>query len=183
VRFYEILLEGRDAPLYHGMTPSKAISVFSSDRIPARWKHNIPGMGEVMGNSLSRNKFLKYGYVILTIDQAKLSHTHKIIPLDAQQVHAHTKGLPTTLQGARDRNLVDYEGQKKSSKDAMAEEFVIGDIISLHRYVTGINIAEPRYGSVMLNKKTLKSLIDSCNEYANKWNIPFSVDKNIRIGR
>jgi hypothetical protein len=170
----EILNEGREAPLYHGMQTQKAMFVLSNDILPAGWEHDIPGIGRVKGNSLSRNKLLKYGYVILTFDQQKLSQTNKIVPVDGEYVHRVTTKLPTNVKSARDRNQIDMYGQKKEPKHALSEEFVIGDIKPLHKYLLNISIAEPDFGNEVLNKNKLSQITKICQTYCSKWNIQFS---------
>lgn len=174
MKIFEIITEAREAPLYHGMDSKKALAVFSNDILPAQWTHNIPAMGKVTGNSFSRNKLLKYAYVVITVDQHRLSQTNKIIPLDGEYVHRAIDGTPSPSKSARDRNAIDVYGQKKKPKHLLSEEFVVGDIKPLHKYIIGIKISEPDFGSELLNKSKLLQVTKFCREYAEKWNIPFN---------
>jgi len=168
----EILNEGRDAPLYHGMTPAKARSVFTRDTLPASWTHNIPGLGKVQGNSFSRNKLLKYGYVVITVNQTKLAQTYKIIPLDGEYVHsARHDGVPSTLPYARDRNAINMFGDKKLPAQLLSEEFVVGDISNLHKYILSISVGESDFGREILKKNQILELRKFSQRYADKWNI------------
>ncbi len=135
------LLESRSAPLYHWMTRDKAEYCFKHDEMPGRWEHYLPVEGDdYSGNSLSRNKRLHlYGDYRVTLDQAKLAARYKIIPVDGEYVfHGNPKRFPW-----RDATGVkrfsppgDHIRSRKNYYDAdLAEEFVIGDIKQLHKYL------------------------------------------------
>ena len=173
MHIHEILNEGREAPLYHGMRFGKAIWVFNNDILAAGWEHDIPGIGKVKGNSLSRNKLLRYGHIVLTLDQQKISQTNKIVPVDGEYIHYLTKNSPLA-QYAKDRKPVSVYGQKRSSKHTLSEEFVIGDINPLHKYLLNVSFGEPDFGNDNPDKKEILRLIKFCQVYCTKWNIPFS---------
>lgn len=84
--------------LYHGMSYSKALDVFYSDTMPAKFAHKFPIFSKskeltanqtqtVMGNSFTRNKNLAWDYVQLTVDRNILAQHNKIVPLDGQLVN------------------------------------------------------------------------------------------------
>ena len=177
MRLSEILMEGRDAPLYHGMTIEKAISVFRSDSMPARWTHTIPGVGAVKGNSLSRNKHLRRGDILITLDQSKLSHNHKIYPLDAEVI------FNRNTNNANDRQGIDQAGNIKTPKDTFAEEFVVGNINQLHMFIISIHITHPHGVDSLLSKNELMKLKDEAKYYARIHRIPITIDKGIKTRR
>lgn len=131
---YTEIMEARSAPLFHMMDGKKAINVFETDAIEGRWTHNIPGMGERTGTSLTRNnnnRMLLNRVVRLTLDQEKLSARYKIVPLDGEVVFAQTQNL--RVHQDRKLNLPNAQ---------LREEFLIGDIAPLHRYLMRIDIRE-----------------------------------------
>ena len=139
MRFDE-LLEGRDAPLYHWMDANKARRVFLTDTVRAMFAHKIVGQ---RGVSLSRNK--RYVHhngtaVCLVLDQAKLTQTHRIVPLDSEHAIAidnDEAGEPGGLLPAADRHQ-----WSASAGEETAEEYVVGSIRSLHRYLTAILVKD-----------------------------------------
>jgi len=164
VRYSDVLRESRMAPLYHHMEDDKAIDVFEFDTMPARWDHTIPGIGQVAGNSFSRNKRFNMGRPVrITIDQQRLSNHHRIIPLDGELVFR----LAHDQWPARDR------GPRNSERgDHLAEEFVIGDIRSLHRYVL---LVELRRATAMTDAESW-DLYTSARKFTKNWRIPLRVD-------
>lgn len=187
MKITEILTEGRDAPLYHVMGEEKAAAVFASDTMPARWTHDIPGRGQVTGNSFTRNKHYKQtdyagaeGFVCrIVVDQNRLAQTHKIIPVHGELVHQYGQekqwkadvGIdePTDIRKlAQDPSNVD-RGSKEQT-DLMDEEFVVGDIKNLHQYVRQIDI----WSSVATTTDKGKFLVYLL-QYAKKFNIPVNI--------
>lgn len=69
-----VILEGRDAPLYHGTTFLGAYLILSTNVI----KSNKADFEKAV--SFTRDKNVKYGSVTLTIDQKALSSNYKIRP-------------------------------------------------------------------------------------------------------
>ncbi len=57
----------------------------------------------------------------------------------------------------------------------LAEEFVVGDIKNLHRYISNIEIRET-YGLSVFNTKIL---VDVVTAYATKYNIPFKISPKV----
>jgi len=129
------VLAGRDAPLYHWMGRDKARKCFNSDKLRALFSHKVTGKKK--GVSLTRNRQYDHGWssndIRLTLDQAALSTRYKIIPLDADRAAAvDTKKNLNNIYPDRGRRL-NYSDQQE-----MAEEFLLGDIIPLHSYLTGV---------------------------------------------
>lgn len=158
-----LLSEGRDAPLYHTMDYKKAEAVFLDDTMEARWGHRIPGYGKVMGNSFTRNKLLRWrDHIMLDIDQSKLAQTHKIIPLDGHMIY--TAGHLSPSEFGKVRAPIDRLGSQP-----LSEEFVVGDIKNLHRYITSITLLEYRsYAG------DVSYVYQFTSAYAKKWNIPLN---------
>ena len=184
----EIISTSHMAPLYHGMQVDKTLSVLNTDYMPANWQHNIPGVGRVNGNSFSRNKL--YGintdiadyFIQLTIDRVKLAHDHKIIPLNAELVWrlaqinnrnrknslpiiSDPRKMPDTVQRSYDIKTPSHDRNKRNPMARMDEEFVVGNIKNLHRYITSIRLIS----DASLNKPPEAVALMN---YVNKFNIP-----------
>lgn len=88
MRYSEIITESRSAPLYHYMDGEKAVNVFNADEMPARWQHDIPGMGKVRGNSFTRNTRYNHGRPVrIVANQERLAERNRIIPLASSLEH------------------------------------------------------------------------------------------------
>lgn len=132
----QFLEEGRDAPLYHATNIGAFIDILKLNRLEGKTIHSARGIRPNLkhkhqqqhdnGVSLTRNfEFaMKWGSVIFVLDQRKLAQKHKLVPLDWA-----------------------YEFDSEAMRGEM-EEFVIGDINNLNRYLIGVN--------VLVNKEGLK---------------------------
>lgn len=83
------LFESKSAPLYHWLADDKLKWMIEHDEMLGKWDHYMPVEGKTFnGNSFSRNSRLVIDYysVRLTLDQAKLSSSFKIIPTDGSYV-------------------------------------------------------------------------------------------------
>lgn len=170
--FYQPLNEGRDAPLYHGMSLEKAASVFKTDTLKASWTHDIPSLGKVTGTSLSRNSRLKYGNIVLVLDQAKLSRRFKMIPLDGEFMFY--KG------NSNDRRQKVYNPFAPGNvSPQLAEEFLVGDIKNLSQYILEIQIALPTMKAPP-NEADFNSMQALVANYANQHGIKVSIDPKIQ---
>lgn len=186
-RLHQPVMEGRDAPLYHVMGEEKAANVFATDTMPARWTHDIPGVGKVQGNSFTRNQHYKQtdyagaeGFVCrIVVDQRRLAQTHKIIPLHGELIYSYAGekdfldqyGFDTTVdinKLAQDPSNLDRG--VKTPTESMDEEFVVGDITNLHKYITQIDI----WSSVATTTDKGKFLVYLL-QYAKKYNIPVNI--------
>lgn len=169
MRVIELLqiTESRSAPLYHWLGNVKLASVLEHDMMPAWWEHQLPWSNErVEGNSLSRNPRFKYPTtgrtVRLTFNQDALSRTNRIIPMDAEVVFSHSERAPDTLQ---DRSKpMSGEGDE----NVMAEEFVVGNIKPLHKYLTEIGVIGDS------STRTIQMI----KEYSEKYSIPVKYSLN-----
>ena len=135
IRYY--LEASRSAPLYHWMVTKKVVGCLANDEIVPLFRHE--GMNK-HGISLSRNTRFDFGssfygasdhFVRLTLDQDKLAREHKITPLDAEHA-VRKRGYNREDDGYRpDRD-------KCLEDTLMAEEYLIGTIKPLHKYVTSV---------------------------------------------
>lgn len=158
-----MLGESRRAALYHWMEGIKIENVLGSDMLQGRVIHPVPGMGDIKGVSLSRNKLFTFGdrgEVRLTMDQEKLATRFKLLPLDGEAAFRRHNELEPTVT---DRGNTDREAWK------FAEEFLVGDIPELHRYVTHIFIKQR--SQVVPVKQYI-----ACAEYSKRWSIPLITD-------
>lgn len=125
MRYRQILTEAGDAPLYHGTPARRAAAIIRTDAIEPRTAHRIAGR-RVAGVSTSRS----LGYarhwgrveagtgsvVVFRLDGRRLAQDFRILPHDT---YAAADWFP---------ELHRYE----------AEEFVVGRIAPLARYLSGI---------------------------------------------
>ena len=176
------LAEGRDAPLYHQIHLEKAQQVFADDALVARrepqslWVHQSSsddprwydqpyrkmghdgGMQALYGNSFTRNKRLDltrgggYGRKILSleVDQARVAQTNRIVPLNATLSVYH---FSADTSGLNDRNYA----RPGRDYDVFAEEFVMGELRPLHRYLTRIIILFDRDDITKYKLKQVRS--------------------------
>lgn len=131
--FISDLLEGRDAPLYHGTSMWVAEEILSADALSAHTRHKLPLVDKtVMGVSLSRSlrTSRRFGSVIFELDQSKLARKHRIVPID----YFHNRHSRTL-----DPDEVDPNYERRRGGYAEAEEFVVGDIKKLSRYLRAVH--------------------------------------------
>jgi hypothetical protein len=138
----QYLEEGRDAPLYHGT--DNTAQIIRENILKAKTKHfrNALMISDnqwsktVNGVSLTRNikvasQFQKWtdhnNYSILELDQRKLTQSYKIIPINFFAGFSKTE--PARAQST-----------PKNEVGSEYEEFVIGDIKNLNKYITRIYI-------------------------------------------
>lgn len=187
MRANEFITEGREGFLYHGMELDKAVNVLSNDTMPAQWEHTIPGLGKVRGNSFSRNPKLRWGWVTLTVDHAKLAQNNRIIPLDAEYVQAHRGTDPKTRMNLHpdisDRSHAgQWSGTKKKPDEFLQEEFVVGDIKNLHKKIVMIKlIGNPKFLKSMNDptKQQFKKMANLIKKYAETYNIKYNIDPRV----
>ena len=129
--------EAREANLYHWIDGDKAVDIFQNDIMPAFWTHNIrtnigmAGTTPIDGTSMTRNPYFRWIYgdrpFRLVFDEWKLAQTNKIIPLDADAALSLAQQDRSAEKG-------------KSPHKQMAEEFVVGDVKPLHKYLIRIEV-------------------------------------------
>jgi hypothetical protein len=160
----------KDAPMGRNKKTMK-----QKDVLHANQPHKIGGK-KVKGSSFTRNKnqafkLQSFGPVVLEIDARKLSQRHKIIPVDGEYLHylARTKRSasdPKAQKAWKDFN--DKSGGTGTHElGRMAEEFVVGDIPNLSRYLKAIH--------VLPDAKTLpyyEEFMHAAKEYSEEFGVP-----------
>jgi len=161
----ESINESREADLYHWMHYNRLDIVLQENKLSGVWEHELPYTNkQLKGTSMSRNPYFYLGRPVrLVFDQEKLSQTNKIIPLDAERVYQYT----SKYQGwekSPDRN--------KRLKTLMAEEFVIGDIVPLNKYLKRIEYIDlDRYPNFPRHKEE-ETTINEMVRYSKQFRIP-----------
>lgn len=130
------LIEGRDSPLYHFADENKANLVFKKNVFKGYFIHDLRGMigKTVEGSSLTRNpKLGLYGdrFYRFTFDQAKVTQTNRLIPLNADYAYGAGRKHP--------KYVSDYVF-KMGKKFGWQEEFVVGDLEPASRYITNVMV-------------------------------------------
>ena len=128
------LMEGRDAPLFHGTNPHSAVKIIQDNKIEAHTKHfdaEHQSLWRVPGVSLSRDFRAAKGFggIVFVIDQTKLARTRQITPISYW-----AKSNEPGLTGEHHR----------TGQFAEAEEFVTGSI-SLPKYCIEIRMDGKTY--------------------------------------
>lgn len=191
MRAWEILFEGRDAPLYMAISSGKLDGLLTNDTLVASTESRGSGhiltdlgyKGKVAGHSMTRNPKLswmeKKNYPgLFTIDQNKLSQRHKIIPIDADYVAWQKSPYSAGETYDKYGNMIpDFKNitTKKRNRDRIknrdgdvwAEEFVVGSISNFSKYVISLKINHNA------NEKNTHKLY----EYAEKYNIAIPEEK------
>ena len=145
--FKQFLYEARMAPLYHGTHMETLTQIIEQNLLKGQATHAGLTPGVPRGTpviSLTRKfntaKFWRggdsYGGVI-ELDQQKLSYNYKIKPVEIEYIWA--------AQGAKSHKDVDY----RPKRSGLFEEFVVGDIKPLDRYLTAIHLTENVYKKYM----------------------------------
>jgi hypothetical protein len=170
------LFEGRQAPLYHFMNSEKAVDVFSMNKIIDSWGHVFNGK-TIYGSSFTRNSKLNWGYscIRLAVDQQRLASTNKIIPVDGERVHRNSPYKGDYKGPVRDR-LGNYPSGERSTKNQLlSEEFVVGPINNLNRYLTEIYF----YLDDMDDDYSVQ-IAQAVSQYAKKFSIPVVIDPKMK---
>lgn len=176
MRYIE-LCEGRGGSLYHWMDMSKTLNVLITDTMPGNWTHRLPNDPErnVEGNSFTRDKALQWGGdsmgIRLTVDQRRLAQTNRIIPVDGHLVHAHTRDT----FGRKEWQAINSR-TKPGENANPSEEFVVGTIKALHRYIERIEFLH------FSGHETGAAVLDVVQAYGQKWAIPVAIDPSVFAG-
>ena len=163
------LLEGRDAPIYHAASFEKAMGVFVEDILEASWTHDLRhlGLGQQNGTSLTRNKRYWYPsirWAWITFDQSLLARRHRIIPLDGDRAFA----------GPGHRNRTAVSDAKNGS--LLDEEFVVGHVDRVHRYVTHVLVNLPTLDSDgEQTEDDAVTLREAAKAWSRKFGVPITV--------
>jgi len=160
MKIIDLLNEGRDSYLYHATALNSAIRIISSNNMSSKTKHIINGK-KVTGISLTRDKNFAFSWnmnglsnVVFVLNQSLLSQNKKIVPLDYYST-TDEKYLRHDLNGT--------EKDRRKKSFAEAEEFVIGSINNLDRYLVSISVKD---------QKTLDILNSNPEDYSILLNHP-----------
>lgn len=174
MRWTEIT-EARQAALYHFMDDFKARDCFQRDAMEAKWEHLIDGR-RVKGNSFSRNANYHMPRIIrLVMNQMALAARHKIIPIDGERT------FHTTLRkdADDDREVTLRDRIMNSNRDkALQEEFVLGDIAPLSKFISAIEFNNP--SNYFMRDSELIELHDLVTAYADKHGIELRVHPDVK---
>jgi len=139
-----------DNLLYSWISLDKINSIVNDNIMPAKFKHTIKGV-DYYGNSFSRNKLLDIEHYVIriSVDKDLIQHNYKIIPLDGEIIHRRIDSSDVYKYNKnRDRNpkkrnfFGDQPIKKDFHKYRFDEEFIIGDIQNISRYIKQIDIFE-----------------------------------------
>lgn len=177
--FNSFINESKSSDLYHWVSKIKMESIIDNNILYGNFIHTIKNV-EFKGNSFSRNSKLKinYSYIRLTFNQLLLSYNYKIIPLDGEIIHRkiNIKNDISSYQKYKDRNPKKYNVfgdspiRKDFEKDRFDEEFILGDIKNVSKYIKHIEIFKPEWYSEEYDD----NLINNIKEYSIKNKILFN---------
>ena len=137
INFKQYLEEGRDAPLYHSTQVKNAAKILKNNSLKPlttqefATKHNKEISNKTLkGVSLTRSLNFAHEYwdgIIFELDQSKLVHNHQIVPFNyfASGVEKTSKN-PARFSDKKYRDMNEFE------------EFVVGEIKPLSRYITKV---------------------------------------------
>jgi hypothetical protein len=158
--------------LYHWMELSKAIKVLQSNCLKPLFAHKQ--IGE-RGISMTRNPRYLHNWVEgsvplrLTFDRNVLKQRFKIIPLDSE----HARYKPGKhFQRNYDSERTDRAKSARWRDEPMAEEYVIGTIQPLHKYI--VEMRFDNWGND--NNPFMLTLLS----YLKKYPVPFNVTQDIK---
>jgi hypothetical protein len=167
----EVISEGDMTNLiYHWISNKKVDDIVEEDKLFGDFIHIIKGV-EIKGNSFSRNKNLKINYstIRLTVDKDMLKNNHKIIPLDAEIIHRKIDPSDKyRYERFRDRNpkktnvFGDQPIRRNFDEDRFDEEFVVGNINNVSRYITQIDFFKSEWYSDKVDDSKVNELLEYC---------------------
>ena len=151
------IFEARIAPLYRNSYPfdvwTHVLDKGKSDpdTLKGYQRHKI-GDQVLKGSSFTRSKQLAlknmhFGPVVFEVDQGLITQTNKIIPMDAEFLH-YLARRKLSASDPRARKQWEKHNDRAGGRgthevdDAMAEEFVVGDLKPFSKYITHIYIAK-----------------------------------------
>ena len=126
------LLESKSAPLYHATHDTYAADIIAGNKLEGMTEQVINGK-RVMGVSLTRSLAFarQWGKIIFKLNQEKLAHRYKLVPIDYFQTNGE------------DNSKVKHFLGRRQGKFAEAEEFVIApEIKNLDQYIDEIIITK-----------------------------------------
>jgi hypothetical protein len=168
-----------DNLLYSWISKQKIQDIISDNSMYGKFKHTI-NKTDFYGNSFSRNKNLIIDHyrVKITVDKSLLSMNYKIIPVDGEIIHRKIDIYDKwKYPKYRDRNPKKTHafGDQKISKDfdkhRFDEEFVLGDIKNMNRYLVEVVLYPEKWNTEEINENTINEL----KVYCEKHNIRFLI--------
>jgi hypothetical protein len=173
IKFNEYLKESvNDDLLYHWLSLEKISNLLNKNILYGKFKHTINGV-EYIGNSFSRNKHLKIDYytVRLTCDKDKLKQNYKIMPLDGEIIHRKIDTADDYKYNKnKDRNpkKTNVFGDQPIKKDfhihRFDEEFILGDIKNISKYIKSVDVYEGNWYSEKNSDDDIINLEKYCIE-------------------
>ena len=142
ISFKTFITEAKSAPLYHGTRLYNAKGIVDGDVILAQPTHgrDTPRRKGQQPDVISLTRSLKTALdwgngIVFELDQARLAHRYKISPIEIEYIwHRINKW------GDKGE---DKKYEPKSSR--LYEEYVIGDIKPLSKYLTKIIVTKNTY--------------------------------------
>lgn len=169
--YQDFLVESKDYYLYHWVSIKKMYEIINNDVLYANFVHIINGM-KIKGNSFSRNKNLKINsyYIRMTVNQLKISYNYKILPLDGEIIHRKIDYKNDILKynKFKDRNpkKTNVFGDSPISKNfdeyRFDEEFILGDIKNISKYIKKIEIYKPNWYSQEYDEELVNKVEGYC---------------------
>ena len=140
------LTEGRDAQLFHATRNiNDAMKIIASNSIEGRSEQQFKEK-VLKGVSLTRSKHFALKWagsgVVFVLDQAALSHNHKLIPIDFFSLDSDRA---QNIKNGNDK----YQRRKGSYSEA--EEFVVGSINDLNKYLISVSFDEIKVRRILDN--------------------------------
>lgn len=145
ISFKDFLVESRSAPLYHATRFQNAEQILKENVLKPSIRRNAKYNGKPIesGISLTRDiatarEWIPYNSVIFVLDQAKLTHRYKILPINIENIWAkHWDDL-----GGGDGRIRNAKG------DQLREELITKAITDFDKYVIEIIVENITYGNL-----------------------------------
>lgn len=158
--------------LYSWISTNKIKDIVYRNIIFGGFKHTLKNK-DIFGNSFSRNKFLVIDNyrVKIEVDKDLIKNRYKIIPLDGEIIHRKVRFNDIWKYNKyKDRNpkKTNVFGDQPINKDfhihRFDEEFIIGDIKDVSKYITKVIVYPKKWNSEILDDDLLKDLIEYCEK-------------------
>ena len=156
MKITDVILEGRDAPLYHFADEAKISHLTQYDELEGNWEHDLSQwLGKrVTGISLTRNKRLLANdsskWARIELDQTKLTQRYRLIPLEGDYAHWLAGQLSPSQLNTLVKNPTMQKDQSSRYRFRRGldwnEEFLLGSIKPASKYIKNISINETTLG-------------------------------------
>lgn len=168
--------------LYHSVGIRRLESILRDDKLYAVWEHKLNG-NSVFGSCCSRNKNLAHSMahrspVQFILDKDKIKNHNKIIPIQAeyQYIKNFNENPEKMIERCEQNNNIYYSRCKFNKDQQWDEEFVVGLIPDLSKYIKGIVFCHAQTSSLRFYQ--INRMYDDVRKYAKEHNLPFAVDKD-----